>query len=58
LTECTYLNGTAGIKCSGSQACVDLSSSFIINLIGCGSCNAFGSCSRISGKFENYTSCS
>eukprot|EP00956_Cyclotella_meneghiniana_P002835 scaffold3343_cov51-Cyclotella_meneghiniana.AAC.3 len=44
LLTCDYLNGTSGEKCSGMHACGDLSSDFIANNIGCGSCNAFGAC--------------
>eukprot|EP00956_Cyclotella_meneghiniana_P024088 scaffold48051_cov43-Cyclotella_meneghiniana.AAC.1 len=44
LLTCDYLNGTSGEKCSGMLACGDLSSDFIANNIGCGSCNAFGAC--------------
>jgi hypothetical protein len=53
LTECTYLNGTAGIKCSGHNACVGLSPSFVENNIGCRSCNSFGACSGISGESDH-----
>ena len=43
---CNYCNGTSvGVECSdGLHACMDLSSDFIANRIGCGSCNAFGAC--------------
>ena len=53
-TACTYNNGTAGEKCSGSQACGGLSDSFISNNIGCGSCNAYGACSGLTGKLEFF----
>eukprot|EP00956_Cyclotella_meneghiniana_P015996 scaffold25036_cov64-Cyclotella_meneghiniana.AAC.1 len=45
LTSCTFVNGTAGQKCSAEGACSGLSTDFISNNIGCGSCNAFGGCS-------------
>jgi hypothetical protein len=51
LTECTYRNGTAGVKCQGSQACGGLSSSFISTNIGCGSCNSYAACTGMTGKF-------
>ena len=51
LLTCDYLNGTSGEKCSGMLACGDLSSDFIANNIGCGSCNAFGACRGLTGKF-------
>ena len=51
LLTCDYLNGTSGEKCSGMLACGDLSSDFIANNIGCGSCNAFGACSGLTGEF-------
>ena len=51
LLTCDYLNGTSGEKCSGMLACGDLSSDFIANNIGCGSCNAFGACRSLTCKF-------
>jgi hypothetical protein len=51
LNECTYRNGTAGFKCKASQACGGLTSSFISTNIGCGSCNAYGACTDMTGKF-------
>jgi hypothetical protein len=53
LTECTYRNGTAGVKCKASQACGGLTSPFIATNIGCGSCNAYGACTDMTGKFVN-----
>jgi hypothetical protein len=53
LTECTYRNGTAGVKCQGSQACGGLTSSFISTNIGCGSCNSYAACTDMTGKFVN-----
>ena len=42
LTECTYKNGTAGgFKCSARGACDGLSSTFIANNIGCGTCVSY-----------------
>ena len=52
LTSCDYLNGTSGEKCSGLHACGDLSSDFIANKIGCGSCNGYGACRGLSGTFS------
>ena len=51
LLTCAYLNGTSGEKCSGLHACGDLSSDFIANNVGCGSCNAYGACTGLSGTF-------
>eukprot|EP00956_Cyclotella_meneghiniana_P034852 scaffold108757_cov60-Cyclotella_meneghiniana.AAC.6 len=48
LTSCDYLNGTSGEKCSGLRACMGLSSDFIANNIGCGSCNGYGACRGLS----------
>jgi hypothetical protein len=48
-----YRNGTAGVKCYGSQACGGLTSSFILTNIGCGSCNAYAACTDMSGTFVN-----
>ena len=58
LLTCDYLNGTSGEKCSGFRACGDLSPDFIANNIGCGSCNAFGACRGLSGKFYFQLTCS
>jgi hypothetical protein len=58
LTECTYRNGTAGVKCQGSQACGGLTSSFISTNIGCGSCNSYAACTDMTGEFvdpKSYT---
>lgn len=51
LTECYYRNGTSGMKCSHPQACHGLTSSFVYSNIGCGSCNGYGACVGMSGKF-------
>jgi hypothetical protein len=53
LTECTYRNGTSGVKCQGSQACGGLTASFISTNIGCGSCNSYAACADMTGKFVN-----
>jgi hypothetical protein len=53
LTQCTYRNGTAGVKCQGSRACGGLTSSFISTNIGCGSCNSYGACNDMTGEFVN-----
>lgn len=45
LTSCYYTNGTAGTKCSGVNSCGRLDPSFIASNVGCGSCNAYRSCS-------------
>jgi hypothetical protein len=50
LMACVLDNGQPGVKCSGPQACSNLSSNFIANNIGCGSCNGFGACKNISGE--------
>ena len=58
LTSCTFVNGTAGQKCSAEGACSGLSTDFISNNIGCGSCNAFGGYSFMTGEFTGeFISC-
>ena len=56
VTVCTYTNGTSGERCSGLRACYGLSESFISTNIGCGSCNAYGSCSGLGGEFKYFVS--
>lgn len=54
LTACHYQNGTAGgTKCAGGRACDGLTELFIANSIGCGSCNGYGACQYISGKYPS-----
>ena len=43
--SCNFLNGTAGIKCDGIDACLGADAS----KIGCGSCIGDSSCNSISG---------
>lgn len=54
LSLCSYRNGThGGKKCHGFSSCAGLSSTFIAQNIGCGSCNGYGACQAISGMFCN-----
>jgi hypothetical protein len=52
---CTYLNGTAGVKCQGGYACTNFKDEQIINVtnVGCGSCNEDYACH--SDKYKNIT---
>ena len=43
--SCNFLNGTAGIKCNGIDACNEAD----VSKIGCGSCIGDSSCEYISG---------
>jgi uncharacterized protein YcfJ len=52
---CTYLNGTAGVRCQGGYACTNFKDEQIINVtnVGCGSCNGDYACH--SDKYKNIT---